>query len=377
LAGGHTLTHSITEKAIVDVKLEGLTKHFGKIEAVNELYLDIMPGEYIALVGPSGCGKTTTLHMIAGFIKPTAGSVYIKGVRVDQLPSYKRGLGLVFQQFAIFPHLSVFENVAFGLQVRNMDKTQITESVRRTLSLVGLERMEKSGVKDLSSGEKQRVGLARALAVSPAVLLLDEPLGSLDAQLRLEMRELLRDLHQKLGLTFIHVTHDQDEAFSLADRVVVMNTGRIEQVDSPYNTYYQPRSRFVAEFVGSNNVFDAEVVSVDKEIITVKTSLGLVKSVISDDSKPIPGQSVTIVVRAVDLHSLEPDEVEQVSNRISCKIVGWQMRGNQKTVLLETENGLRMWMEEHETSKERPVLEHGEKIMVGWHSQDTYMIGSK
>lgn len=371
------MTHSITEKAIVDVKLEGLTKHFGKIEAVNELYLDIMPGEYIALVGPSGCGKTTTLHMIAGFIKPTAGSVYIKGVRVDQLPSYKRGLGLVFQQFAIFPHLSVFENVAFGLQVRNMDKTQITESVRRTLSLVGLERMEKSGVKDLSSGEKQRVGLARALAVSPAVLLLDEPLGSLDAQLRLEMRELLRDLHQKLGLTFIHVTHDQDEAFSLADRVVVMNTGRIEQVDSPYNTYYQPRSRFVAEFVGSNNVFDAEVVSVDKEIITVKTSLGLVKSVISDDSKPIPGQSVTIVVRAVDLHSLEPDEVEQVSNRISCKIVGWQMRGNQKTVLLETENGLRMWMEEHETSKERPVLEHGEKIMVGWHSQDTYMIGSK
>ncbi len=370
------MTNAMTEKTTVDVKLESLTKHFGKIEAVNGLYMDIMAGEYIALVGPSGCGKTTTLHMIAGFVKPTSGSVYIKGLRVDQLPPYKRGLGLVFQQFAIFPHLSVFENVAFGLRVRHMDNATIAETVKKTLSMVGLNSLEKSGVKDLSSGEKQRIGLARALAVSPAVLLLDEPLGSLDAQLRLEMRELLRELHQKLGLTFIHVTHDQDEAFSLADRVVVMNAGRIEQIDSPHKTYYQPRTRFVAEFVGSNNVMDAEVVSIDGSTLTAKTGLGQIKSAAPEHSKPAVGQKVTMVVRAADIHSVEVGEVEQIANHVACTIVGWQMRGNQKTVLLETDDGVRMWMEERGALNKGSAFVPGQQIVVGWRLEDAFMIGS-
>ena len=238
------------------VALDRVSKRFGEVLAVDDFSLDVAEGELLVLLGPSGCGKTTTLRMLAGFTYPSAGEVRIRGHDVTHEPPYRRHIGVVFQHYALFPHLSVFENVAFGLRRRKVSGAALEERVRRALSLVQLEGLGQRLPRALSGGEQQRVAVARALVIEPDVLLLDEPLSNLDAKLRLDVRQEMRRLQQLLKITTILVTHDQDEAMSMGDRLVVIDHGRIQQIGAPQDLYRAPRNRFVASFIGRANLLE-------------------------------------------------------------------------------------------------------------------------
>ena len=235
---------------MADLSLNGLSKHYGDFYAVREVSLTIADGEFLVLLGPSGCGKTTTLRMIAGFIEPSAGHVRLAGQDVTLLPPWRRNAGMVFQSYALFPHMTVAQNVAFGLEMRKLPRTDIERRVEEVLALVRLGGYGGRLPRQLSGGQQQRVALARALAIRPDVLLLDEPLSNLDAKLRQEVRVEIRELQRQLGLTTVMVTHDQEEALTMADRLVVMNEGSVRQVGSQRDLYERPADRFVAGFVG-------------------------------------------------------------------------------------------------------------------------------
>ena len=244
---------------MADVDLRGLSKHYGDFYAVREVSLHIADGEFLVLLGPSGCGKTTTLRMIAGFIEPSAGHVRLAGQDVTLLPPWKRNAGMVFQSYALFPHLTVAQNVAFGLEMRKLARADIARRVEETLALVRLGGYGGRLPRQLSGGQQQRVALARALVIRPDVLLLDEPLSNLDAKLRQEVRVEIRELQRQLGLTTVMVTHDQEEAITMADRLVVMNEGSVRQVGSQRDLYERPADRFVAGFVGRSTFLDGTV----------------------------------------------------------------------------------------------------------------------
>jgi spermidine/putrescine transport system ATP-binding protein len=238
----------------VDVRLDGVTKRFGDVLAVDALSLEIPKGTFFALLGPSGCGKTTTLRMIGGFEEPEEGAIEVAGRAVTGVPPYKRDVNTVFQSYALFPHLNVFENVAFGLRRKRVRDSQLRKRVAELLRLVGLEGLDRRKPRQLSGGQQQRVALSRALVNSPSVLLLDEPLGALDRKLRKQMQLELKRIQHELGLTFVHVTHDQEEAMTMADTIAVMNRGRIEQLGTPSELYETPRTAFVAGFLGVSNL---------------------------------------------------------------------------------------------------------------------------
>jgi putative spermidine/putrescine transport system ATP-binding protein len=235
------------------VELQGVSKRFDAVEAVRELTLTIGRGELLTLLGPSGCGKTTLLNMIAGFEEPSAGKVVIDGQDVTAVPPYLRDTGMVFQSYALFPHMNIFDNVAFGLRMRKRPKAEIARDVSRALDMVKLNGLEGRRVRQLSGGQQQRVALARAIVIGPKVLLLDEPLSALDKNLRAEMQVELRELHDRTGLTTVFVTHDQGEALSLSDRIVVMSKGEIQQIATPLELYRHPANGFVASFIGEIN----------------------------------------------------------------------------------------------------------------------------
>jgi spermidine/putrescine transport system ATP-binding protein len=241
------------------VELAGLHRRFDEVVAVRDLDLTIGDGEFFSLIGPSGCGKTTTLRMIAGLDHPTSGTVRVSGEDVTGRPAYRRPVNTVFQNYALFPHLNVFENVAFGLRERRMSRREIEPKVREMLALVHLTGREHNRPSQLSGGQQQRVALARALVLEPKMLLLDEPLGALDLKLRKQMQRLLREVQREVGITFLYVTHDQEEAFSMSGRVGVMNAGVLEQVGPPKEVYRRPVTHFVADFVGAVNMFDVVV----------------------------------------------------------------------------------------------------------------------
>jgi spermidine/putrescine ABC transporter ATP-binding subunit len=245
------------------VALEGCTKDYGGVRAVDALDLAIYEGEFLSLLGPSGCGKTTTLNLIAGFVEPTAGRILIDGEDVTSRPAHLRGLGVVFQSYALFPHLSVFENVAFGLRERRVAAAEIARRVGDALELVRLDRVGRQRPAELSGGMQQRVALARALVYRPRVVLLDEPLAALDKKLREGMRDELRTIQRSVGITSVFVTHDQAEALGLSDRIAVMSSGRIEQLGAPREIYERPATRFVADFIGASTVLRGRAVAPD------------------------------------------------------------------------------------------------------------------
>lgn len=236
------------------LELQGLTKRFGEFTAVDSMNLKAAEGEMIALLGGSGCGKTTTLRMIAGFTEPTAGQILVDGKNVSTIPPYRRNIGIFFQNYALFPHMTVFENVAFGLKLQKLPKNEIRERVEHMLALVKLTGMDKRYPRQLSGGQQQRVALARALVTRPSILLLDEPLSNLDAKLRLEMRYELQRLHVETGSTFVYVTHDQMEAMTLATQICLIENGVLQQYDAPLTVYHQPNNLFVADFVGNPSI---------------------------------------------------------------------------------------------------------------------------
>ncbi|MCQ2558883.1 MAG: ABC transporter ATP-binding protein, partial [Oscillospiraceae bacterium] len=240
--------------------------------------LDIYEGEFLTLLGPSGCGKTTTLRMIGGFETPSSGRVLLGGNDVTELPPYKRDVNTVFQSYALFPHMTVFDNVAYGLVEKKMSKAQIKEKVTAMLELVQMGKLEKRRPSQLSGGQRQRVAIARALANDPKVLLLDEPLGALDLKLRKQMQLELKNLQKTLGITFVYVTHDQEEALTMSDRIIVMNKGRLEQIGTSREIYETPKSRFVADFIGESNIFEASVTACENGEVTLMMENGHVKA---------------------------------------------------------------------------------------------------
>ncbi len=247
------------------IELRAVTRMFGDVAAVDSVSLGIQQGEFFALLGPSGSGKTTTLRILAGFERPTSGDVFLRGKRVNDVPPYRRETNLVFQQLALFPHMDVYDNVAFGLRVKRIPSAQIDERVRRVLELVDLLGYDKRRVHQLSGGQQQRVAIARALVNEPAVLLLDEPLGSLDLKLRLQMQRELKAMQRRSGTTFVYVTHDQGEALAMADRVAIMSDGKIAQIGAPEHIYSRPATRFVADFIGDTNILPVTVVRADPD----------------------------------------------------------------------------------------------------------------
>jgi ABC-type Fe3+/spermidine/putrescine transport system ATPase subunit len=242
----------------VSIRIAGVCKRFGNLEAVKNVSVEIQTGEFFTLLGPSGCGKTTLLRSIAGFNQPEAGEIYFGDKRVDRMSAHKRGIGMVFQNYAVFPHLTVNDNVAYGLKARKMAAAEIRPRVTRALQMVRLSGMESRLPNQLSGGQLQRVAIARALVIEPHVLLMDEPLSNLDAKLRIEMRSEIRELQRQMKITTVYVTHDQEEALSISDRIAVMNLGVVEQIGRPWEVYNTPRNRFVAGFIGTTNFFEGE-----------------------------------------------------------------------------------------------------------------------
>jgi spermidine/putrescine transport system ATP-binding protein len=250
----------------VDVRLDHVTKEFDDVRAVDDLSLEIERGSFFALLGPSGCGKTTTLRMIGGFEEPTEGTIYLGDEPVSGKPPYKRDVNTVFQSYALFPHLTIFENIGFGLRRRGLRGSDVRGRVLDILNLVGLKGLEKRKPRQLSGGQQQRVALARALVNRPRVLLLDEPLGALDLKLRKQMQLELKAIQHDVGITFIHVTHDQEEAMTMADRIAIMNAGRIEQLGTPSDLYERPQTAFVASFLGISNLLPGTVLDDGTEV---------------------------------------------------------------------------------------------------------------
>jgi spermidine/putrescine ABC transporter ATP-binding subunit len=261
------------------VTLQNVTKVFGETTAVKDVTLDVKKAEFLSLLGPSGCGKTTTLRMIAGFERPTQGSIFIKGEPVNDVPAYMRNTGMVFQNYALFPHKSIYDNVAFGLKYKHFPKNEIKSRVKKALELVQLPGLEARHPRQLSGGQQQRVALARALVIEPDVLLLDEPLSNLDAKLRAQMRVELKEIQRRIGITTIFVTHDQEESMTLSDRTVVMHRGSIIEEGTPFQLYEKPRSQFVASFIGQSNFMDGKVTEVSEKDMSVSVKGGPVLTV--------------------------------------------------------------------------------------------------
>lgn len=266
------------EKQKKGVRLEHISKIYqdpktGKnFYAVHDTTLDIEPGTFVTLLGPSGCGKTTTLRMIAGFESPDEGEIYLGGEAINSLTPNKRDTAMVFQNYALLPHYNVFDNVAYGLKIRKLPKEEIRERVLNILKLVEMEGMESRMTNQLSGGQQQRVALARALVLEPGVLLFDEPLSNLDAKLRVTMRTEIRKIQQKVGITAIYVTHDQSEAMSISDKIIIMSKGKVEQIGTPREIYYHPNSKFVADFIGEANFLDAQVLSENGEKARIRVA---------------------------------------------------------------------------------------------------------
>ncbi len=283
----------------------------GEVTAVDDVSLQIEKGEFVTLLGPSGCGKTTTLRMVAGFEFPTAGDIHLDNKVINNLPPHKRDMSMVFQSYAIFPHLTVFENIAYGLNVKRLPKAEITQRVERVLDLVELPGFGSRTPEQLSGGQQQRVALARALVMEPKVLLMDEPLSNLDAKLREQMRSEIRRIHQRIGITSMYVTHDQTEAMTMSDRIVVMNEGRIEQVGPPTEIYRRPNNRFVADFIGRANFVAGTVRGVNNGRLSVE-SLGSLLDVSAASQDFQVGQKVTLVIRP-EMAMINPAAGAQVS----------------------------------------------------------------
>ncbi len=262
------------EEKKVMIQLKNVVKFFGRHKVVKSINLDIYEGEFLTLLGPSGCGKTTTLRMIAGFEEATEGEIYLDDVNMEGKPPYARDVNTVFQNYALFPHMNVYDNIAFGLVEKKLPRAEIREKVLNALEMVQLEGFEKRKPSQMSGGQKQRVAIARALVNNPKVLLLDEPLGALDLKLRKQMQSELKHLQQKLGITFLYVTHDQEEALTMSDRIAIMNQGRIEQLGTAQDIYEHPVSKFVADFIGESNILEGYVTKTDDATISVRFEFG-------------------------------------------------------------------------------------------------------
>lgn len=320
--------------------MEGVTRRFGAMTALDRFDLEIAGGSFVALLGPSGCGKSTALNCLAGLLELTEGKIILNGKPIQDVAAEKRGFGMVFQNYALFPHLNVFRNVSYGLEIRRINRTKREEQVRRALALVHLEGLEMRYPAQLSGGQQQRLALARTIVLEPNLLLLDEPLSNLDANLRNEMRIEIKRLHTELGLTTLYVTHDQSEAMSLSDRVVVMRQGALEQEGTPQEIYTRPKSLYVAHFMGYANRLPVEIVGREDEQFVVQTSAGTqlrATSTLAASQNWQPGQKVLACFRPDEART----DVRKTPNRLqgSVQLVEYMGKSFEALVHLETNSG--------------------------------------
>jgi spermidine/putrescine ABC transporter ATP-binding subunit len=350
--------------------LRAVSRRYGAALVVDGLDLDVRQGEFLTLLGPSGCGKTTTLRIVAGFLEATSGSVHIGGEDVTLLEPRKRQIGMVFQDYALFPHLTIAQNIAFGLVERRTPRDRIAARVRELLELIRLPDSGHRLPAELSGGQQQRVALARAIAHPPRVLLMDEPLGALDLKLREHMQLELRRIQQKLGLTTIYVTHDQTEAMTMSDRIAVMNRGKIEQLDSPENIYSRPRTRFVASFVGKVNFLGGVVRGVDPEGAAVETPRGTVQP--PRHCQPA-GTPVTLAIRPERLSLEPPNARSNGSNVLDGRIVGRTFCGNVRQYEVALGGDVTFLVETRPTDGQWKV---GDDVRVTWHREDAVVVSN-
>jgi spermidine/putrescine transport system ATP-binding protein len=363
-----------------DVRLESVTKRFGDFVAVDDMSLEIPRGEFFSLLGPSGCGKTTTLRMIGGFEEVTEGKIFLGDSEVTDLPPFKRATNTVFQSYALFPHLSVFENIAFGLRRRGTPTKEIRHQVAFMLKLVELPGFEERRPTQLSGGQQQRVALARALVNNPQVLLLDEPLGALDLKLRKQMQIELKRIQSEIGITFIFVTHDQEEAMTMSDRIAVMRQGRIEQLGAPEELYERPATEFVAGFLGVSNLLDGEVARRDDRYAEVRLADG---TMLRAPSSALNGETkVRLGIRPEKLRVIAIGDdsaagFDGESNAIEGTVLDASYIGVSTQYLVKTADGhtLTVYAQNLETGGASEVLADGQRVRLTWKPQHTFVIG--
>jgi len=346
-----------------------------EVHAVREMTLGIEQGEFFTLLGPSGCGKTTTLRMVAGFEMPTEGEIYLQGEPVARIPPYRRPVNTVFQNYALFPHLTVAQNVGFGLVVKRRPREERKRRIEQALELVQLPGMGDRKPSELSGGQQQRVALARALINEPVVLLLDEPLGALDAKLRKAMQVELKNLQTKVGITFIYVTHDQEEALSMSDRVAVMNEGYVLQVDSPVNIYERPANRFVADFIGETNLVRGTVESTEGELAHVRVADRVLQATVGsrDQGELSAGQEVSLTIRPQKL-SLDKIEGEADEGLVgTVREVVYLGTDTRYDVELASGEVLDVWIR-NLGGRGYGEFSAGEKVLVSWHPEDARVL---
>lgn len=356
--GGYALAKSVVE-------LSGVSKTIHDHKILHDIYLKVHEGEFLTLLGPSGCGKTTLLRLISGFEAPTTGQVFIDQKNVSGLPPHMRHVHTVFQSYALFPHMSVFENVAFGLKCQKVPAAEIKERVERVLAMVKLNHLANRKPSQLSGGQQQRVAIARAAVNRPRVLLLDEPLSSLDYRLRKTMQIELKQLQRTLGITFIFVTHDQEEALSMSDRVVVMHEGRLEQIGTPREVYEEPQNLAVAKFIGEANLFDAEVLSVNERQLVINM-LGIERTTKSKRSFQ-EGEKVVVLIRPEDVKVWGLQEVKDSSSMFRGKVEEVIYKGTTVDLIVRLENQATVAATEFfDEDDDRLEYKYGEEVWVNW-----------
>lgn len=352
------------------MRLDGISKRYGPIVALTKIDFSVERGEFVTLLGPSGSGKTTMLNLVAGMIAPTEGRIFIAGRDVTETPPNRRGLGMVFQNYALMPHMTVFENIAFPLRVRRIPREEIRRKVHEVLQLVQLTHVASRKPRELSGGQQQRISLARSLVYNPSVILMDEPLGALDKKLREQMQIELRRLHDELGITILYVTHDQEEALTMSDRIVLMNNGEIEQIGSPGELYFNPRSVFAAQFLGDSNLLNAQV-EVCGSKIGVRDKAG---HLFTARESPIlePGSDVKLMVRPENI-SVSRSDGDRFVNEVEGEIAKSIIIGGVVKHYVRLADGTILVAQEL-SNRRGTLLCSGDKVRLGWHPDDMHVL---
>ena len=353
------------------ISLEKLSKHYGTVKAIDDVSLAVAPGEFITLLGPSGSGKTTVLMAIAGFVAPSHGIIRLDGVPITDRPPESRNFGVVFQGYALFPHMSVAENVAYPLRVRRRPKGETAERVKAALDLVQLGPLADRMPPQLSGGQQQRVALARALVFEPQVLLLDEPMSALDKKLRAELQLELRDLHRRLGATFINVTHDQEEAIIMSDRIAIMRDGRVIQLGAPKELYERPATRFVADFLGKSNFLSGKVMSVDAGIASIAMGGATIRHRVAAGAALAPGGAATLALRPHKA-ALANGRLPEGMNAIRCAVTSAVYVGTYAQLLVRTQAGDALTLTLPTSSE--PLPAEGAEATVIWPPDATVLV---
>ncbi|OXM82780.1 ABC transporter ATP-binding protein [Paenibacillus rigui] len=359
----------------IDVELIGIQKKFGPNVVVDNFNLQIEQGECISFLGPSGCGKTTTLNMIAGFLEPDQGDLLIKGKRMNGVSSNKRQLGMVFQTYSLFPHMTVFENVAYGLKLRKTPKPEMTKRVNAVLELVKLPHVADRYPKQLSGGQRQRIAIARALVTEPSLLLLDEPLSNLDAKLREELRDELKRLQQEIGVTTIFVTHDQEEALYLSSRIVVLDHGKVEQIGTPWDIYNRPASEFVHTFIGKSNRMQGTVERTGGSTVQLKTDAGFALQADSRDMSFADGEAVSIYVRPEKISISDGTPAAEGSNQVKGTVKSTSFLGAYTEC--EVEVGPYTIAVRIQTGQQMILFTEGQPVTLVWKPEDVFVFSRK